>query len=191
VKQKTERHIVKWQRHWWNPSSKRFGRKQLNRCTIPEFVWTQWVKPWNPQLRAAGVPYSRVTEIRQLEAYLMGHREVTSRCTKRYVVCTYVRTAVCVCMYVCMCVYVCMYGRVCVCTYVRTYVCMYVCVCVRMYVCIYVCVCVCMYVCMYGPKCVCVCVYFFYLFITCPITTVILHAYLLGLFTVLLIYNNS
>jgi hypothetical protein len=33
--------------------------------------------------------------------------------------------------------------------------------------------------------------FFYYLFIACPITTVILHAYLLGLFTMLLVYNNS
>jgi hypothetical protein len=68
---------------------------------------------------------------------------------------------------------------------------MYVCVCVCVYICMY-------YVCMYVGMCVYVyvCMYvlgnfFYYLFIACPITTVILHAYLLGLFTMLLIYSNS
>ena len=55
-----------------------------------------------------------------------------------------------------------------------------------MYVCMYVCMCVCMYVCMTMY----VCMYFFiyYLFAACPITTVILHACLLGLFTMLFTY---
>ena len=52
-------------------------------------------------------------------------------------------------------------------------------------------VCVCMYVCMY--VCVYVCMYFFlyYLFTACPITTVILHACLLGLFTMLFTYVTA
>ena len=53
-----------------------------------------------------------------------------------------------------------------------------------MYICMYVCKYVCMYVCIY--------VFFiYYLFTACPITTVILHACLLGLFTMLFTYVTA
>jgi hypothetical protein len=82
------------------------------------------------------------------------------------------------CMYVCMYVmYVCMF----VC-----HVCMYVCMSCMYVLCVYVRIHVCVYICMY----VLVCMYICILFIACPITTVILHAYLLDFFAMLLIYKT-
>ena len=77
-----------------------------------------------------------------------------------------------------VCIYVCMYVCMCVCVYVCMYVCIYAC----MYVCMYVCMYACMYVCIFS---------LYYLFTACPITTVILHACLLGLFTMLFTYVTA
>ena len=55
-----------------------------------------------------------------------------------------------------------------------------------MYLCMYY---VCMYVCM--NVCIYVCIFLYYLFTACPITTVILHASLLGLFSMLFTYVTA
>jgi len=80
------------------------------------------------------------------------------------IVCMYVRTYVCVCMYLYMnyvytctmyvCTYICMYVYVYICMYEHIYIYMYICMYVCVYICMYeymyvLCISICMYVCMY------------------------------------------